>query len=159
MSHRDNVAPQPQAPRRSSKPEWLFPKESLTRILVVDDRPDVRLSFLYMLQSSGYEVAEAASGAAALEYLSKKRADVVLTDLYMPDMDGLALMRVLNSRPQPRARIIAMSGTTHLGNEASMEAARVLGADAVLRKPFTREQLIGAIRFVLGHDPAPQPRR
>jgi hypothetical protein len=51
-----------------------------------------------------------------------------------------------------------MSGAAHLGKEASLEAARVLGADAVLRKPLTREQLVGTIRSILGHDPAPPPK-
>jgi CheY-like chemotaxis protein len=130
----------------------------MTRILVVDDRPDVRLSFMYMLQASGYEVAEAASGTEALAYLAKERADVILTDLYMPGMDGLGLLRVLRSGPKPYPHVIAMSGSPHLGTAASLEAARVLGADAVLQKPLSRETLVGTIRQILGHDPTPQSK-
>ena len=118
----------------------------MTCILVVDDRPDVRLSLLYMLQASGFDVAEAADGAQALEQVTHKRVDVILTDLYMPGFDGLALIRAMRNRKGPQPRIIAMSGADHLGKEAALEAAKVLGAEAILQKPFTREQLVQAIR-------------
>jgi CheY-like chemotaxis protein len=120
-----------------------------TSVLVVDDRPDVRLSLLYMLEASGYDVAEAGDGRQALAALARKRVDLILTDLYMPVMDGLGLVRSIRERQGPRPGVIAMSGSGHLGRDASLEAAQVLGADAVLRKPFTREQLINTITSVL----------
>jgi CheY-like chemotaxis protein len=113
---------------------------------VVDDRPDVRLAFMYMLEASGYQVAEASNGAEALVCLAREKIDVILTDLYMPGMDGLALLRIVKQSPAPRPYLIAMSGSPHLGTGAALEAARVLGADAVLNKPLSRDQLVGTIR-------------
>jgi two-component system chemotaxis response regulator CheY len=124
-----------------------------TRVLVVDDQPDVRLSFRYMLEHFGYDVGEAGNGVEALAFLAKEKVDVILTDLYMPKMDGLTLVRAVRTGPAPRPRIIAVSGSPNLGKEAALEAARVLGADAILLKPLARDQLIKAIRSVVGDDP------
>jgi CheY-like chemotaxis protein len=124
-------------------------ESGVPRILVVDDRPDVRLAFLYMLEASGYQVAEASNGTEALAVLARESIDVILTDLYMPGMDGLGLLRVIKHSAGRQPRVIAMTGSDHLGQGASLEAARVLGADAVLLKPLTREQLVGTIRELL----------
>jgi len=115
-------------------------------VLVVDDRPDVRLSLLYMLEASGFEVAEAADGRGALSMLAKHHIDVILTDLYMPGMDGVGLISAVRDRLSRAPRIIAMTGSTHMGREATIAAATAMGAEAVLIKPFTREQLIRAIQ-------------
>jgi len=108
------------------------------RVLVVDDQPDVRLAFRYMLEHYGYAVGEAANGADALSYLSRQRVDVILTDLYMPGMDGLSLVRVIRASPEPQPRVIAISGSPNLGKNASLQAAQILGADAILPKPISR---------------------
>lgn len=117
----------------------------MARVLVVDDRPDVRLSLLYMLEASGFDVAEAEDGRQALSRLSSQSFDVILADLSMPVLDGLGLIRIVRERPRPRPVLIAMTGSAHLDSgEALNEAVGV--ADAVLTKPFTREQLLRAIR-------------
>ena len=112
------------------------------RVLVVDDRPDVRLSLVYMLEASGFDVAEAADGAQALGLVEKHRVEVVLTDLAMPGMDGRELTKELVARSRYRPRVIVMSGSERL---ESVDAAE-LGADAVLSKPFTRDQLVQTIK-------------
>jgi CheY-like chemotaxis protein len=117
-----------------------------TRVLVVDDLPDVRFSFLFMLQALGYDVAEAASGDEALAMISREKIDVVLADLYMPGMDGATLARAIRELPTPRPFIIAMSGALPAGAERSARAAEELAADVVLRKPITRDRLLDAIR-------------
>jgi len=111
------------------------------RILVVDDRPDVRLSLLYMLEASGFDVAEAEDGTQALGLIEQQRIEVVLTDLAMPGMDGRALTRELVAQ-RHRPRVIVMSGSEHLGPKEALS----LGADAIINKPFTREELVQAIR-------------
>ncbi len=118
----------------------------MQRVLVVDDRPDVRLAFMYMLEASGYLVAEASNGAEALVSLAREKIDVILTDLHMPGVDGLALLRIVRQSPGPRPLLIAMSGSPNVGKGAALDAARVLGADAVLNKPLSRDQLVGTIR-------------
>jgi CheY-like chemotaxis protein len=111
------------------------------RVLVVDDRPDVRLSLLYMLEAAGFDVAEAENGEQALNLVWSQRVEVVLTDLAMPGMDGRELtQKIVEARHRPR--VIVMSGSERLGPEE----AETLGADAVLSKPFTREQLVRTIK-------------
>ena len=124
----------------------------MIRVLIVDDQPDVRLAFRYMLEHYGCRITEAGNGKEALNCLSRERVDVVLTDLYMPGMDGLALLREILERPGPRPRVIAISGSPNLGKEASLSAARALGADIVLPKPLSRDQLITAIRSLMSGD-------
>ena len=120
----------------------------MSSILIVEDRPDVRLALRYMLEAHDFRVAEASDGAEALAYVSTRAVDIVLTDLYMPHMDGLSLVRALRRSASSQPRIIAMSGSPNLGKEAALDAAKVLGADAVLRKPFSREQLVRTINSV-----------
>ena len=120
----------------------------MSSVLIVEDRADVRLALRYMLEAHDYRVAEAADGAEALAYVATEPVDVILTDLYMPQMDGLSLVRALRKSQAVGPRIIAMSGSPNLGKEAALDAAKVLGADAVLRKPFSREQLVRTITSV-----------
>jgi two-component system chemotaxis response regulator CheY len=133
--------------------DLLFRMADQTRVLVVDDQPDVRAAFRYMLEHFGYDVGEAGNGAEALAYLADKKVDVILTDLYMPKMDGLTLVRAVRTGPAPRPAIIAVSGSPNLGKDAALEAARVLGADAILLKPLARDQLIKTIRAGVGEEP------
>jgi CheY-like chemotaxis protein len=120
------------------------------RVLVVDDRPDVRLSFMYLLQACGYEAAEAGGGADALSYLSRKKVDVVLTDLDMPGMDGLELLETVRAGKTP-PKVIVMTGSA-VGDGEALTAAQKLGADAVLLKPLSRDQLQRTITMVLKLD-------
>jgi CheY-like chemotaxis protein len=113
-----------------------------TRVLVVDDRPDVRLSLMYMLEASGFEVAEAGNGVEALNVMSKNPVAVILTDLRMPGMGGPELAKHVTQRGHRRPRLILMSGSVHL----APDSAATLGVDAILAKPFTREQLVQTIR-------------
>ena len=118
----------------------------LVHVLVVDDRPDVRLSFMYLLQALGYGVFEAGDGHEALAVMAKNHIDIVLTDLYMPGLDGLGLIRAIRAMPEPRPFIIVISGSEHLGVEAARSAANDLGADAILVKPVNRQTLVQALR-------------
>ena len=120
--------------------------DALLRVLVVDDRPDVRLSFCFMLEACGYAAAEAADGAEALTLLARQRIDVVLTDLHMPGMDGTALIGLVRRTYRPPPIIIAMTGTSSPWVTAYSEAAAEIGADAILLKPITKQQIIQAIQ-------------
>ena len=120
----------------------------MTRVLIVDDRPDVRFAFLHMLRAAGYEASEAGDGRAALDLLKREPADVVLTDLRMPGMDGLALLReVAQLKPRPRTILITGSEQT---DEMLLQGAGDHGADVVLDKPVTRQLLHRTIQGLLG---------
>ena len=121
----------------------------MINVLIVDDQPDVRLAFAYMLDGLGCKVAEAPDGQAAVRYLSQNKVDIILTDLYMPEMDGVALIDAVRKRPTPQPKIIAMSGSANMGYRASLQAAVIVGADAVLKKPVSKEQLMKTIRDLM----------
>lgn len=120
----------------------------IVTVLVVDDRPDVRLSLLYMLEACGYGIAEAADGHQAMAAIAKGQVDVVLADLYMPSMDGVELVRAIRSRPFAQPRIILMTGSYHLEQDISRGALEQIGADAILLKPFNRETLVQTIEHI-----------
>ena len=118
---------------------------SLLRVLVVGDRPDVRHSFMFMLNASGYSVAEAADGDAALDVLARNRVAVLITDLHMHGRDGLALIGLVRRMPPPQPYIIGVSGSGEFALNTSSTVPGELGADVILRKPIKREQLLRVI--------------
>jgi CheY-like chemotaxis protein len=117
----------------------------MTRILVVDDNAGVRTSARALLEAAGFQVVEAESGAAALRVLRSEGADVVLTDIFMPDTDGIELIHALR-RDSPDLPIVAMSG----GGKDVLAVARSFGAAGIVEKPLTQRKLVGAIRRAFG---------
>jgi len=115
------------------------------KFLVVDDEPIVRAFLRKALERSGGSVTEAADGREGLRRYEADRPDCVITDLAMPEKEGIETIMEMRRHPH-KARIIAMSGgfETHTG--PFLQAARLLGADAVLTKPFTIEHLFDVIR-------------
>jgi CheY-like chemotaxis protein len=117
------------------------------RILVVDDRPDI-LGFIRLgLERAGYRVEVAANGRQALERQQARVADVLITDIFMPEVDGIETIDRFR-RDWPATRIIAMSsGAAKM--QDYLRIARQLGADATLPKPFSLDELLHAVRSVL----------
>jgi CheY-like chemotaxis protein len=112
-------------------------------VLLVEDDRDTREMYSEYLSYSGMTVTEAATGRRALEHAKQDRPDVVVTDIAMPEMDGLELSRQLRARQETRdVPIIAVSG------QAS-ERAREAGADVVLDKPCEPERLLHVIEDML----------
>ena len=119
-----------------------------SRVLVIDDDDLFRTVTCRLLVSAGYDVQEAASGAAGLASHRQQPADVIVTDIVMPDMEGLELIRELR-RADPQVKIIAMSGGGRLGTDDYLELALTFGARLVLSKPFTKDVLVAAVNNVL----------
>lgn len=121
------------------------------RVLVVDDEADVRRSIERVLEVSGYSVTAVSDGARALRALEGDTFDLLILDVYMPDMDGLGLMRELRHRGD-QTPILAVSGggdSPHsLDPSGALSVARAFGA-GVLPKPFTVDELLGAIDALL----------
>jgi CheY-like chemotaxis protein len=117
-------------------------------ILVVEDDAALRRLFEQMLVRDGHDVTMAADGAQALKLIETTRFDVVITDLIMPEMEGLSLLRELRKR-KSQAKIIAMSGGGRGSAADYLEIAVMLGATVTLPKPFTHLQLADAIDRVL----------
>lgn len=109
-----------------------------TRILVVDDNPDIRVSLKQLLELLGYEVITARDGAAALKAHIERQVAVVLTDILMAGMEGIETISRFKA-DWPHVRVVAMSGGAYL------QAALHVGADAAMQKPFTVRTLLGAL--------------
>ena len=107
-----------------------------------------------MLEQAGYQVASAADGIAGAQCLAQKAFDLVLTDMLMPERDGLEFITDIRKK-HPRTRIIAMSGGGHIPSEKYLKMAHGLGAHRMLGKPFTQEELLAAVATALAADPAP----
>lgn len=117
-------------------------------ILIVDDDQLIRETARRLLVGAGYEVSDAEDGRAALALYQAERSDVVLTDLVMPVMEGLETIRALH-RVDPDVRIIAMTGASPERAETYLGVAKDFGARGILRKPFTKNELLAAVAEVL----------
>ena len=115
-------------------------------ILAVDDSLSIRQTVRLTLTMAGYEVFEAESGQAALEACDNANFDVVVTDLNMPGMDGIELIRRLRARPQFKFVPILML-TTESQLERKQQGKSV-GATGWIVKPFTADQLVAVIKKV-----------
>ena len=118
-------------------------------ILVVEDNPDLRLMLHLLLETEGYEVVEAEDGLKAIEALAALQPDMIITDLVLPQLDGLSLIRTVRGCKQTsRLPIIAISayGGDHLAK------ASANGADETVCKPMGVSHLLGVVARLLPHD-------
>ena len=118
------------------------------RILLVDDDSGIRKLVRRVLVRAGYEVAESTDGVNGLRQMRAGRFDLLITDLVMPDMDGLELIRETRAS-HPDVPILAMSGGGKVPAPVYLRLAQVLGAGKVLPKPFEIPALLQAVSFLL----------
>lgn len=124
-----------------------------SRILVVDDEEDIRDVARLLLESAGYAVACAEDGRAALREMQQGEFDLLITDMLMPEMDGVELINEVRRR-NPEQRVVAMSGGGHAPKESYLQIAHLCGAQVLLPKPFNREQLLRAVTAAGAGKPA-----
>ncbi len=117
-------------------------------ILVVDDEPTSREIISLILERRGYHVITAKDGQVGEQCLAQKTFDLVITDLLMPDRDGLELIGAMRSR-HPAIHIIAITGGGQLPGSKYLQLARGLGAHSLLEKPFSKEALLAAVDSAL----------
>ena len=128
----------------------------MARILLVDDDPRIRSALASLLAGLGHEVFEAGDGREALERLRRQPVEVVLTDILMPENDGLEVIQAVR-REYPGIAVIAMSGgSARLPGTDTLQVARTLGAHAILAKPFGSRELREAVAAAL-RTPPPRP--
>lgn len=130
----------------------------MARILVIDDQKEILDLLRRYLTATGHEVVTADSGHAGRKLFEQSPVDVVVTDIFMPDQDGLEMIMAMR-RHYPEVKVIAISGGGTLGNIDILQAAQRLGASAVFEKPFDLVQLADKIRALTdgsdassGHD-------
>jgi two-component system response regulator (stage 0 sporulation protein F) len=115
----------------------------MASILVIDDEPIIRALLRTVLEGAGHTVTEATNGREALALYRQQPADLVVTDIYMPELNGLDLILEL-TREFPNVKVIAISGAQ--GGQASvLNAAKLLGARQTFLKPFSLEQFLAAV--------------
>ena len=118
-------------------------------ILIADDEEGLRDIFAESLKLSGYRVSVAENGAAALRVLGAEAVDLLLTDILMPDVDGIELIMQVR-RSHPELKVIAMSGGGRTAAEVLINIARRLGVHATLEKPFDLATLLEKIESLVG---------
>jgi two-component system chemotaxis response regulator CheY len=116
-------------------------------IMTVDDAATMRKMVSFTLKGAGHEVLEASDGACALTALRTRPVDLVITDIHMPNMDGLELTRQLRALPEFRKTpILLLTTESDPGKKAEGRAA---GATGWIVKPFSQEQLLAVVAKVL----------
>jgi two-component system chemotaxis response regulator CheY len=112
--------------------------------LIVDDSASMRQLISFTINDAGYEVVVAENGKDALEKVAKAKIDLVITDLNMPEMDGITFIKSLRDRPEFRYVPIIMLTTE--AQDAKKQEGRAAGASGWIVKPFSPEKLLDVIR-------------
>jgi two-component system chemotaxis response regulator CheY len=125
----------------------------MASILIIDDSPSIRVFLEQALVAAGHEVTSAHDGRQGLATLRSRSFDLVITDIFMPETDGIETIR--NARKAGiLPRVIAISSKDSIMN--LLPAAKMLGAMHTIQKPFTAEQLLAAVSAVLQQPPPAQ---
>lgn len=125
----------------------------MAKILVIDDDDTVRLSVRLALEDAEHDVDEASNGAEGLDRLKVQMADLVVTDIFMPEKEGLETIDEIR-RDYPQVKIIAISGGGRIDPQDYLEIAKQLGADRVLFKPFDIQLMLDVVDELLKGDAA-----
>lgn len=126
--------------------------EATKRILIVDDEENTRIGLSKLLTQEGFAVESAANGNEALDYLGRERVSLVISDINMPDMNGLVFLREL-SRKFPSTNVIMI--TAYGGVESYLEAMN-LGAYEYLHKPVRLDELRSVMKKIFNGGSAPR---
>lgn len=118
------------------------PVMMVASVILIDDDSELRQTLTEILTDAGYEVRAVATGAQALTLFGERPSDIVVTDIYMPDMDGIELIRTFRDQGI-ETPILAMSGKRE--DSSYLAAARVFGATGVLQKPFRGTAFLDAV--------------
>jgi CheY-like chemotaxis protein len=124
------------------------PKRTMPKILVIDDDAIVRQTLTTVLEDGGYEVFMADDGLRGMTAFRSGRPDLVITDIIMPEQEGLQTITEIR-RERPDAKIIAISGGGRIANTDFLKMAKALGAMAAIPKPFDPDELVSVVRACL----------
>ncbi|WP_426191032.1 response regulator [Massilia sp. DWR3-1-1] len=117
----------------------------MAHILVVEDDTQFLQMLVKMLQADGHRVATAADGALALEQVEQLQPELIITDILMPNLDGVETILALSQRGHATPVIAMSGGRRSISAEFNLASASLMGVEAVLAKPFTRQALREAI--------------
>ena len=117
-------------------------------VLIIDDDDEIREYVVAVLAELGFITYTAEDGLAGLQCFQTNSIDIVITDIYMPKIDGIELIQKLQ-RLKPAIKILAMSGHEHDYNHDALNWAEAAGAFEVIEKPFEPDQLIEMVKIML----------
>lgn len=124
----------------------------MLRILIIEDDEEIRDLLDRLLTREGYAVSTAANGKQGVVAFRAEPFDMVITDIIMPEKDGIEAIMDLK-RERPDLKLIAISGGGRADPENYLHSAQLLGANRTLRKPFTNDAILAAVRELLNQDP------
>lgn len=117
-------------------------------IMTADDSASVRQMVSFTLKQSGYDVVEAVDGKDALQKLGAQKVDMLITDLNMPNLDGIGLIK--GARTLPACKFIPIIMLTTESQDSKKQEGKTAGATGWIVKPFKPEQLLAVVKKVLG---------
>lgn len=122
----------------------------MAKLLIVDDFDTKRLWMREILEANGHDIQEAEGGRDALVRSAQASFDLVITDINMPEMNGVELIRLLRDTAQSKLKILAISaGSATLSSDASLLAGRAVGADAILYMPCRPAEFLKIVSDLL----------
>lgn len=122
----------------------------MSRILLIDDDEDFRGYVQQLLTRAGYDVLQATDGREGLKVFAKESVDLVITDIIMPEMEGLELI-ITMLKEHPGTKVIAMSGGARIRAGTCLDLAAKLGAQHTLEKPIESSALLLAVQETLAN--------
>ncbi len=123
----------------------------MSKILIIEDDASICNLFARYLEGRGYQVVCAGDGVEGLEKLREEGADLVLTDIMMPEMDGLEVVREIR-KVDDKLPVIAISGGMHAVSVNFVSVAQDFGADAIFEKPVALADLLASVQRLTGQE-------
>ncbi|MDF1572851.1 MAG: response regulator [Bacteroidales bacterium] len=121
------------------------------KILIIDDEPDILVMLKKMMERAGFDVRLAVNGDEGLLSFYEETPDLVITDIIMPEKEGLEIIREMKKQ-HPALKIIAISGGGRISAESYLETAGHFGANRIFQKPFTQSEIVSAVKSLLETD-------
>ncbi|UCG28219.1 MAG: response regulator [Bacteroidales bacterium] len=121
----------------------------MKRILIIDDEVHILLMLKKMLEKAGYEVDLARNGQEGIDLYNKSPVDLIITDIVMPEKEGLETIVDIKSK-HPEIKIIAISGGGRMDPREYLEPAKHFGASKILKKPFNQKEIVSAVKELIG---------
>ena len=121
----------------------------MAHILLVEDSPEVSMTVSEILATAGHTVKAAPSGTEALAYLKAEKFDLIVTDIWMPGMDGIALLKEIRGAGNTIPVVVISGGAPNAPLTYTAPLAATFGANVVIYKPFEKTELLNAVDNVL----------
>jgi len=120
----------------------------MAKIIVIDDEPYILLMLKKMLEKEGHQVEMATNGVEGIDLYHKNGADLIITDIVMPEKEGLETIINLKTE-NPSLKVIAISGGGRVDSREYLHSAQLLGAERIFQKPFNKDEIVRAVNELL----------